>query len=495
MGIERPFAAPLPPGRRVREAVGTRGRRAPVSGRGRLGVVAVLAVGILAAGPAALAQTEPTTPTSTATTSVPTTVATTATTVASTTTTAGPITVPTLPPIPGEDEPPGTDTTLPGTPPSTLSKEQAGQLTELQGEYEDATTEEIEFLKRYLAAQSQAEALGLQVLQLDDQLAKVDKELAVAQEKVRSADRHLRDTEARLADAEDQLLDEEDHLAQQAVDAYIGGGTSMAPTDAVLRGEDVNDVGKTLVYTDAVVTDTRSTIDKVGSLRDEVEGLRDAAEVARRQAVAARDEVASREATLRSQRDDQSRLQLAVEASAKEQQALLVESAQRRADYAARIAELTRVSDGISETLAKRQVGQVLPLNLLGIFLAPVENPKISSTFGPRVDPFLGTARMHNGMDMSAPEGTPIRASADGTVVIAAEQGGYGLCTVIDHGSGLGTLYGHQSVLAVKPGDVVKRGQVIGFVGSTGRSTGPHLHWEVRQFGQPVDPVTYLAPA
>jgi len=99
---------------------------------------------------------------------------------------------------------------------------------------------------------------------------------------------------------------------------------------------------------------------------------------------------------------------------------------------------------------------------------------------------------MHNGVDMNGSMGTPIRASADGVVVLAGPQGGYGNCTVIDHGSGIGTLYGHQSAFAVLPGDIVKRGQVIGYVGSTGHSTGAHLHFEVREFGQPVNPVPFL---
>ena len=131
---------------------------------------------------------------------------------------------------------------------------------------------------------------------------------------------------------------------------------------------------------------------------------------------------------------------------------------------------------------------------VLGIFLSPIPDPKFNSPFGPRVDPVFGTAAMHNGVDINGVMGTPIRAAADGTVVIAGPLGGYGNCTVIDHGSGLGTLYGHQSSIAVTVGQVVKRGDVIGYVGSTGKSTGPHLHWEVRRFGQPIDPVPFIGP-
>ena len=128
------------------------------------------------------------------------------------------------------------------------------------------------------------------------------------------------------------------------------------------------------------------------------------------------------------------------------------------------------------------------------MFLAPLADSRVSSLFGPRVHPIYGVGRMHNGIDFTAPTGTPIRAAHDGVVVIAAPQGGYGNTVVIDHGNGVGTLYGHMSAFTVREGDVVRRGDIVGAVGSTGLSTGPHLHFEVRREGQPVNPLPYLAP-
>ena len=99
---------------------------------------------------------------------------------------------------------------------------------------------------------------------------------------------------------------------------------------------------------------------------------------------------------------------------------------------------------------------------------------------------------MHTGVDFGASEGTAIHASADGVVVSAGPQGGYGNATIIDHGNTLATLYAHQSRMIVAAGQSVKRGQVIGYVGHTGFATGPHLHFEVRANGTPVDPMRYL---
>jgi murein DD-endopeptidase MepM/ murein hydrolase activator NlpD len=108
--------------------------------------------------------------------------------------------------------------------------------------------------------------------------------------------------------------------------------------------------------------------------------------------------------------------------------------------------------------------------------------------------PILGITRMHAGTDISGPMGAPMRASADGVVVMAEDRGGYGLTVVIDHGNQLATLYAHMSSFAVKAGDVVAQGDTIGAVGSTGLSTGPHCHWEVRVLGLPVDGRPYLSP-
>jgi murein DD-endopeptidase MepM/ murein hydrolase activator NlpD len=116
----------------------------------------------------------------------------------------------------------------------------------------------------------------------------------------------------------------------------------------------------------------------------------------------------------------------------------------------------------------------------------------ISSGFGPRIHPVYGNARQHNGLDMAGSAGDPITACRAGTVVIAGAQGGYGNAVVIDHGGGMATLYAHQSRLAVQVGQQVDAGAVIGFVGSTGLSTGPHLHFEVRMLGTPIDAALYL---
>ena len=126
-----------------------------------------------------------------------------------------------------------------------------------------------------------------------------------------------------------------------------------------------------------------------------------------------------------------------------------------------------------------------------GIFAWPVRGP-ITSPFGMRVDPITGRYQLHTGIDIGADQGTPIGASADGIVIYSGWYGGYGNVVIVDHGGGLSTLYAHCSVIYAANGQRVQRGQVIGLVGMTGWATGPHLHFEIRVNGVPVDPLTRL---
>ena len=122
-------------------------------------------------------------------------------------------------------------------------------------------------------------------------------------------------------------------------------------------------------------------------------------------------------------------------------------------------------------------------------------NGRFTSGFGMRRDPFTGRMHFHYGIDLAAPIGTPIYAPADGIVKrVRRTKGGYGLMLEIDHGIGITTRYGHLSMVLVRPGQKVKRGQIIARVGNTGRSTGPHLHYEVRILNKPVNPLNYIIP-
>jgi murein DD-endopeptidase MepM/ murein hydrolase activator NlpD len=154
-------------------------------------------------------------------------------------------------------------------------------------------------------------------------------------------------------------------------------------------------------------------------------------------------------------------------------------------------AQLGRIEEqiaGVASVAAQRSLEQMrLPTRL------PIAGAELTSGFGNRVDPFAHTHAFHAGLDFAAPTGTPIAAAAGGVVAFAGFKRDYGWVVEIDHGNGLATRYAHASELLVRPGQVVIPGDRIAVVGSTGRSTGPHLHFEVLRAGDHVDPKRYLA--
>lgn len=182
-------------------------------------------------------------------------------------------------------------------------------------------------------------------------------------------------------------------------------------------------------------------------------------------------------------------------------------SAAAAADVTARIADETEITDTESPTgllstgnsefaeliagwkaLDNRELGAVsIPSR------KPVDSVRMTSRYGYREDPFAGRRANHKGLDMAGPIGTPIYATADGIVGRSQWVSGYGNYIEINHGGDIQTRYGHMSKLIVGPNERVKRGQLIGLMGSTGRSTGSHLHYEVRIAGQPVNPMPFLS--
>ena len=139
-----------------------------------------------------------------------------------------------------------------------------------------------------------------------------------------------------------------------------------------------------------------------------------------------------------------------------------------------------------SHFLEKRAKERLLPTTL------PVKAAYLGSPFGRRSDPIAGLRAMHEGIDFNAETGTPVVAAADGVVLSAAYQGDFGNMVDVDHGDGLTTRYAHLSRMDVKAGSLVKRGEALGAVGTTGRSTGPHLHFEVRMLGVAQNPAQFL---
>jgi murein DD-endopeptidase MepM/ murein hydrolase activator NlpD len=362
-----------------------------------------------------------------------------------------------------------------------------GDSATIQNQITEASTQEIQALQSLATIRNQEAALDARVGDLNRQLGAAQAELAPLQANADhitafydAVQTQEQATQAKLDAAQTAL---NASAASLLIQARAGDGYASieaSPPAVATVGEQylqqVAQVRKVLVESVRVL---RDQIDdqrrQVGAAKAQADGLA-------RQAQAARDQIQALTAQLQPAQAQ------AAQADATQQQAL--QSIQdRKGEFEAELNALQPVSDSIGALLRARgeQPGTVGRCDV-----RPVPGAIISG-FGPRVDPISGASGFHPGDDLQATYGTPIRACRAGTVVIASMQGGYGNAVVIDHGGGMATLYGHQSQLASTVGEHVNAGDVIGYVGATGYATGPHLHFEVRLSGNPVDPTSYLS--
>lgn len=317
------------------------------------------------------------------------------------------------------------------------------------------------------------------LVELDEAVRRRSGELRVLRGRLRDRYRELADVRRRLDAARATAR-------EQARRAYVEAGVGMAQTMfssevltqvAVGTGylarfaADSREAAELLVRLEAVAAAAEAAVladeRAVAAAVTTLEADRRAARVAREAVAARRDELAA----------DRERLE-----------ALLAEVDDAIDTWERELRSLEREEASIRRLIAARTARDG---NRPGRLRRPVPGP-IDSGFGPRVHPIYGTLRMHNGLDMDGPMGGPIVAAGAGRVIYAGWKGGYGKTVMIDHGGGMVTLYAHQSRLAVEVGQQVAAGQVVGYIGSTGLSTGPHLHFEVRIGGRPVDPMGYL---
>lgn len=428
----------------------------------------------------------PTTPTSGPTTTLAPTTTTTTTptpTEPSTSTSTVPSSTTTAPEGPTTTQPPGSPAL---NDPSILDALKAGS-----GEL---TTDELDLLQRFLDAQGRVNAITDDLIKINEQYLSSQQDMLDAISRVADADDRLRRSSDQLATAQAELDRQRRQLQEDAVSSYVGGGRSMAQVRAMMKAETVDDLSKSRIYASAVAEDEQQLVDLYKELRRQVDELRRQADQDRNDATEARDGLAARQSALDQQRQDLLATREKEQGSVEEKVKLLAEVEASKGDYLRRYYERQTSGGDIGARLKQLQAGEILPPNTNGTLRQPLQSYRLTQPFGCKTNPLYGTNSCHPGLDMAAPSGTPLYASADGTVVMAQWYDGYGLCVVIRHDNGLATLYAHQSALAVQEGDRVAAGQVIGYVGSTGNSTGPHVHWEVRVFGDVKDPVPFMRP-
>lgn len=364
------------------------------------------------------------------------------------------------------------------------------QIRTLREQVEEASAEEAEVLDRVDAVVAKRRSLEGQVRALDADIAAVEADLANATVLLDTITADLTRAETKLSATSTDLHLARTELTDRAVNAYIRQpGAQLA--NVLLERRSFRELAAAADFLRSLFDAQHRSVGRYRALQDAIVGERRSLGELRDQAAAQRDVVAVRRQELvgaRSQRDGLRAQALSEEAK---QKAILEEVKDQVEKFEAEIASLKKESDAIAALLRARQRTQKVLPSGKGVLAAPVAGG-VTSAFGARVHPIFETTRMHNGVDLSAPAGTPVKAADAGTVAVAGTRGGYGTTVIIDHQNGLATLYAHLSGLAVAEGAKVDRGQVVGYAGSTGFSTGSHLHFEVRVNGNPVDPMRYL---
>ncbi|MBW4599972.1 MAG: peptidoglycan DD-metalloendopeptidase family protein [Calothrix sp. FI2-JRJ7] len=357
------------------------------------------------------------------------------------------------------------------------------------------------------ALQKQQQQLKLQRGQVSQERNRLDNLQNVAQDRLNNLEQNLQTTTTQIQDSENRLKLATERLEQLQADLSVAERSFKERQDAtvgrlrflqrstashgwtvLLQSRSINDFLSRrrhlkMVYQadQQILAKLTEEANRIVEQKTDVEQVKNEISLIRQQLLAQKNDYQSQAASQSELIDrlNNDRLALAAAQTQLEQDSIAIGNLiqQKIAAQKAREAAEKAISKRFTEGT--------------GIFGFPSDAP-ISSPFGYRTHPVLGYRRLHAGIDFAGAYGSPIRAADAGTVIFAGWYGGYGNAVIISHGKGITTLYGHSSQLFVSEGQTVQRGQQIAAVGSTGLSTGPHLHFEVRLDGTPTDPAPYL---
>ncbi|HWR30509.1 MAG TPA: peptidoglycan DD-metalloendopeptidase family protein [Negativicutes bacterium] len=330
--------------------------------------------------------------------------------------------------------------------------------------------------------QQKAEKARNKERSVSEQLRIIQSELATAQEEFDAINDQLNNTEEQIkvntelsARLVKKLEAQTKTLHRRMRDIYKNGQVNYI--DVLFGAKDFNDfvsrmdiLKKILAYDNALIKGTKADRETLTKAQAQLEVDRVKIVELRKQAAVKREQVAVRR---------------------QERQGVLNAATYERETAERAYRELIETSKQIETMIRRIQSGEKNIGGSTGTMLWPAEG-EITSPFGWRVHPIFGTQRLHTGIDIGADYGDSVRAADGGVVIHSDWMGGYGNAVIIDHGNGISTLYAHNSQLLVSEGQTVAKGQTISRVGSTGYSTGPHLHFEVRQNGSPVNPLNFL---
>ncbi|WP_028308040.1 murein hydrolase activator EnvC family protein [Desulfitibacter alkalitolerans] len=362
---------------------------------------------------------------------------------------------------------------------ASLGTASADELDQLRKE-QDVIQRQMEEERRSLqSAQRQFNSLSDQVRHLENELSKVERELATLNRNVKNAEDLVKEAEAELIEIENELQERVDLFKERLRQIYQRGDVNFF--EVLTQSSSITDFLVRFELLKKIAEQDMNMVEEIDRQRLIAEEKKEELEKKRDHVVLLKKQSEAKLAQLETQK--------------KEQQDFLAQVRQEKSVIERALAELEEDSNKLAAEIRRIQLsrsrsGLSAPT---GKFAWPTPGyNRITSDYGMRVHPILRTQRMHTGIDISAPMGSPAVAGEVGEVIYTGWFGGYGWTVVVDHGGGVSSMYPHLSRITVKEGDIVARGQEVGKIGTSGLSTGPHMHFEVRENGDPVNPWPYL---
>ena len=361
------------------------------------------------------------------------------------------------------------------------------EIKELNARIAAERGERAEVQSELAAAEVRMAEVRAQLVDAEERLAEVETSIATTEQLLVDIGAQISDLKQQLAEIRLEVRDTRRLIRERAVELYMAGGAGLS--SLVFTTADVSEVELGMEYAGDVIADSEAVINSLEVLRSQEQQHQDAVTARQVETEELLAGLEARRGELADYRADVEARRQQVEDELGKAQILLARVNREISEFEGEVSALEKESDQIAAELAARQTRESESPGIIGW---PI-NAAVGSYFGYRVHPIFGTKKLHTGIDLNAGAGTAIKAAEAGTVIMARTWGGYGRAIVIDHGGGLSTLYAHQSSMLVSEGQKVARGDVIGYVGCTGYCTGPHLHFETREWGTPVDPMKYLS--
>ena len=347
---------------------------------------------------------------------------------------------------------------------------------EKQRDYDDLRSNIIKSERELSEGKKQAQELQAEITSYERQINDTQVEINLLTEDLNATKERVTQVLAELDDIQLRIVDQNEALMSRLRTMYKQGDASMV---AVILGS--SSMTELLTNVEMMKRITQSDADLIASLEKQYGEVTEKKD----ELVALKTELEEKQAELDSKKAALDK-DMSTVASLKKQ----IEK--NNAALEASIDAMNKEADALKADILKLQSSGEYSGGVMG--WPSRSSKRITDVFGMRLHPILGYYKMHTGIDIGAAKGTDILAAADGTIIRTASSDGYGNYVMIDHGGGVVTLYAHSSKILVRVGDKVKRGDVIALVGSTGRSTGPHIHFEVRINGNYKDPLQYVTP-